>query len=104
MDADKEMEEQFKVLTEHRECLEWILGKQAELRGELLAFFKKDIKEITSAISDLQLGEDAQKIAGEMVQLVKTTFLEQWKRSFDLISPEVLAERVSAPVAEAKKA
>ena len=75
----------------NREIYEWILSQQAALRSELLAFFKKDLKEIFSALQDL--GTNAEKTGGntfaqESLAKLQEIYLDYWKRSYHLINPE----------------
>ncbi len=85
------IDDQLKALSENKDCIEWVLGQQANLRTELMAFFKKDIKEIDSAISDLNLGETAKEFSLKIVELVRDTFIKHWQQSFNLVSPELLS-------------
>lgn len=84
----EKINEQLKSLSDNKECIEWVLGQQATLRSELLAFFKKDIKEIDSAISSLSLGETAKDFSINIIELVRDTYIDHWRQSFQLVSPE----------------
>jgi len=78
--------EHFKAITETKEAISWILERHAELRSELMAFYKKDLKEIQSSLSGL--GSDgADGFASNALEAVERHFIVQWQRSYDLITP-----------------
>lgn len=85
--AWQEAEAKMALIKENRECLEWILKQQSELRLEFLNFLKKDLKEIQTVMSDVRHGAVTDEMAAETLVLIKSTYTEYWKRSFDLISP-----------------
>jgi hypothetical protein len=90
MDDMQKINEQLKILSDNKDCIEWVLGQQAELRSELLAFFKKDIKEIDSAISNLSLGENSGEFSAKILTIVRDLYIQYWRQSFQLVSPEQL--------------
>jgi hypothetical protein len=79
----------FDILKEHKEIVSWILEKQAELRAELLTFYKKDLKEIQSSLASISDG--VQKTSNDFgaiaLKNVQDFFIGEWKRSFNMISP-----------------
>ncbi len=83
----QEAEAKMALIKDNRECLEWILKQQSELRLEFLNFLKKDLKEIQTVMSDVRHGAVTDEMAAETLMLIKSTYTEYWKRSFDLISP-----------------
>jgi hypothetical protein len=84
-----QMELKLKVLSDNKECIEWVLGQQAELRSELMTFFKKDLKEIDSALSELKPSENAKDFSAKIVEQVRDIFVDHWKSSFQLVSPDL---------------
>ncbi|MDR2367383.1 MAG: hypothetical protein LBF58_04620 [Deltaproteobacteria bacterium] len=81
----------FETIEAHKDGINWILEKQAELRAELLAFYKVDISEIESALSFLD-DEDAptEGFGKKAIETAYKTFIEQWLRSYNLITPASL--------------
>lgn len=86
----QEAEAKLGLIKENKECLEWILKQQSELRLEFLNFLKKDLKEIQTVMAEVKHGDATDEMAAETLGLIKSTYTEYWKRSFDLISPEDL--------------
>jgi hypothetical protein len=78
--------EHFKAITETKEAISWILERQAELRSELMAFYKKDLKEIQSSLSAIG-SEGVDDFAKKALEAVERHFIDQWQRSYDLITP-----------------
>jgi hypothetical protein len=76
----------FKSITETKEAISWILERQSELRSELLTFYKKDFKEIQSALGTLGTG-GVDAITKKALETVERHFIDQWQRSYDLITP-----------------
>jgi hypothetical protein len=78
--------EHFKAISETKEAISWILERQAELRSELMAFYKKDLKEIQSSLSSIG-SEGVDEFAKKALESVEKHFIDQWQRSYDLITP-----------------
>jgi len=74
----------------YKDEIDWILAKQAELRAELMTFYKKDLKEIQSALNSMNASENdaASDFAKKALEDVQTHFLDHWKRSYDIITPD----------------
>jgi hypothetical protein len=81
------IEGHLKTVEGNRETITWILEQQGQLRTELLAFYKKDIKEIDAALQSIGLGEDGPKFHQKLLEEVRTAFMSQWQRSYDLVCP-----------------
>jgi len=79
----------FKAISETKEAISWILERQAELRSELMAFYKKDLKEIQSSLNGLGTG-GVDDFAKKALEAVEKHFIEQWQRSYDLITPHCI--------------
>lgn len=83
-----ERSELFETIKGHKEGIDWILEKQAELRAELLAFYKKDLKEIQSALSSItEGGASTDDFGKKALEQVHKNFIDQWLRSYNLITP-----------------
>lgn len=76
----------FKAISETKEAITWILERQAELRSELLAFYKKELKEIYASLTSLGT-EGVDVFTKTALEAVERQFVDQWQRSYDLISP-----------------
>ncbi len=81
----------LKTLHDNKDAVNWVLERQAELRGELMTFYKKDLKEIKASLEqmDSKEGNDFSKKA---IEEVTQHFIAQWSRSYDLITPEDIQE------------
>jgi hypothetical protein len=86
MAEDKSIINHLKEVEPLKEAVNWVLEKQSELRSEILAFYKKDIKEIDSALSSIEIGESGE-FRKKILEKVQQTFLDQWLRSYDLVCP-----------------
>jgi hypothetical protein len=76
----------FKAISETTEAISWILERQVELRSELLVFYKKDLKEIQSSLGSIVSG-GIDVFVKKALETVERHFIEQWQRSYDLITP-----------------
>lgn len=78
----------FELIQQHKENLDWVLEKQAALRSELMTFYKKDLKEIQSALSSIgdANGNDGD-FSKKALEDVQKYFINQWNRSYNLITP-----------------
>lgn len=84
MSSDKELLESIK---DHREAYDWILEQQATLRAELMTFYKKDLKEIQTSLSSIDDKGTDNSFAKNALESVQKFFLNQWMRSYNLITP-----------------
>ena len=75
----------FDLIKASKEDINWILEQQAQLRSELMTFYKKDLKEIHAALSSIP--SDNQDTNNSMLDDVKKYFIDQWLRSYNLITP-----------------
>jgi hypothetical protein len=91
----------FEVLKDYKDSISWVLEKQAELRAELLVFYKKDLKEIQSSLVSISDEESSKDFNQKALDNVQKFFLDEWKRSFDMISP--LTDNSSASLATPPK-
>jgi hypothetical protein len=85
-DVEK-MEAHFKSLECNKDVITWILENQSQLRDELLSFYKKEFKEIDSAISSIDMGEDKITFRLRLLEGIQSVFLSHWQRSYDLVLP-----------------
>ena len=76
----------YKAIAETKEAISWILERQAELRSELVAFYKKELKEIHGALSTVGSG-GAETFSKKALEAVERNFIDQWQRFYDLITP-----------------
>lgn len=90
MEEVKNFESHLDRLGKQKEEINWILEKQAELRSELLAFYKKDIKEIDAAISEIKTDKEDYTFRKETLDKVQDNFVTYWKQSYNLIFPKEL--------------
>jgi hypothetical protein len=51
-----------------------------------MTFYKKDLKEIQSSLSGLE-SKGGDDFAKKALEAVEKHFIEQWQRSYDLITP-----------------
>lgn len=75
-------------IKEHKETFDWVLEKQASLRAELMTFYKKDLKEIQTALSSIDEKGTGVDFAKQALADVQKFFLEQWMRSYNLVTPD----------------
>ena len=47
----------LKTLHDNKDAVNWVLERQAELRGELMTFYKKDLKEIKASLEQMDSKE-----------------------------------------------
>ncbi len=76
----------YKEIAETKETISWILERQAELRSELVAFYKQELKEIHSSLSTVGSG-GADIFSKKALEAAERNFIDQWQRSYDLITP-----------------
>jgi len=76
----------LKSLHDNKDAVNWVLERQAELRGELMTFYKKDLKEIKVALEQMD-SKDANDFSKKAIDDVTKHFIAQWNRSYDLITP-----------------
>jgi hypothetical protein len=88
MAEEKNFEIHLGLLGKQKEEINWILEKQAELRSELLAFYKKDIKEIDAAISDIKTDKEDYTFRKDILDKVQANFVTHWEQSYNLIFPK----------------
>ncbi len=81
-------ENKLNVLIDNKECIEWILAKELELRSELLKFFKDDLKDIEKSLTEANFGGDSAQLTTDLLETIIKTYQAQWQRSYDLVSPE----------------
>jgi len=81
----------LKTLHDNKDAVNWVLERQAELRGELMTFYKKDLKEIKAALEQMD-SKDANEFSKKAIDDVTKHFIAQWNRSYDLITPEAVQE------------
>lgn len=81
------IEGHLKIVEGNRETITWILEQQGQLRTELLAFYKKDIKEVDAALQSINLGEERSQFHQKLLEDVRNVFMSQWQRSYDLVCP-----------------
>lgn len=87
----EKMEAHCKSLESNKEIISWILENQSQLRDELLSFYKKEFKEIDSAISSIDMGEDKITFRLRLLEGIQSVFLSHWQRSYDLVLPHDLS-------------
>lgn len=77
----------LKTLHENKDAVNWVMERQAELRGELMTFYKKDLKEIKASLDQMDAQQD-NSFSVKAIEEVTKHFIDQWRRSYDLITPE----------------
>lgn len=70
---------------EETEVISWSLQRQAELRTEMIAFYKKDFTEILQVLSDIEL--DIKKRQALMRQFVGE-YQQHWESAFSMLDLE----------------
>ena len=70
---------------EEAEIISWSLQRQAELRTEMIAFYKKDFTEILQVLSDIE--PDINKLQSLMRQFVGE-YQQHWKSAFSMLDLE----------------
>lgn len=73
------------ISRENTEIVSWALQKQAELRTEMVTFYKKDFVEIFQTISEIE--PDKEKRQALMRQFV-ADYQEHWKEAFAMLDME----------------
>lgn len=81
----------LKTLHDNKDAVNWVLERQAELRGELMTFYKKDLKEIKASLEQMDSKEN-NEFSKKAIDDVTNHFIAQWNRSYDLITPEDINE------------
>ena len=81
----------LKTLHDNKDAVNWVLERQAELRGELMTFYKKDLKEIKASLEQMDSKEN-NDFSKKAIDDVTKHFISQWNRSYDLITPDDINE------------
>lgn len=82
-----QMNSRLKSLHDNKDAVNWVLERQAELRGELMTFYKKDLKEIKASLEQMD-SKESNEFSKKAIDEVTQHFIAQWNRSYNLITPE----------------
>lgn len=74
----------LELIKNHANEISWLLEQHANLRSEYITFFKKDLKEIESALQEI-INEDKEKNSGILEKIV-TDFRKDLERSYELLN------------------